>query len=535
MRQFFLFILFFTQFLNVSYSQTKTIDSLNYLIKSVKEDTTKLTILFKLIDSCDVNENLRYALPAIKITDKLLLNKKDSITKIKILEDRLKAVNAIISYYKTKESKNSSKIIEEYNKHFEICKQNNNVIGMTKTLSYIADYYNMSGELIKQLNSLKKGDSICKALNYKKGQARFILQLAFFYSETGDTNLALNYSKKSELLENEIGDTTRITRGYFLRGQFYLSLNKPDLALTNYLEAERRYKLVNDTNELIDIYYSLGNLYKVKSDHINAIKYFNTCKDLAKKINNLLAIASSNIGIGDVFLSQKKYGEAILLHKDALSFCKEKKLEQLIFSAATHLANTYYEIKDFKSVKPIAYEALRLAYEGQYATELLNSEKLVYKTDSALGNYREAFVHFQKYLFFNNKLNAEQIRKVSSQEKFKNELNEQKLKNKADQDKKDAINEEEKQKQNIIIYSISFGLILVLLLIAFILRGYRQKQRSNKELIHKNEIIEEQKRSVEEKQKDIIDSITYARRIQRSLLANEKYIDKTLKRMKDDK
>jgi len=36
---------------------------------------------------------------------------------------------------------------------------------------------------------------------------------------------------------------------------------------------------------------------------------------------------------------------------------------------------------------------------------------------------------------------------------------------------------------------------------------------------------------VEEHQKEIIDSITYARRIQRSLLPTEKYIDKNLNRL----
>ena len=45
--------------------------------------------------------------------------------------------------------------------------------------------------------------------------------------------------------------------------------------------------------------------------------------------------------------------------------------------------------------------------------------------------------------------------------------------------------------------------------------------------------IENQKQKVEAKQKEIIDSIKYAKRIQVSLLPTEKYIDKTLKRLND--
>ena len=47
-----------------------------------------------------------------------------------------------------------------------------------------------------------------------------------------------------------------------------------------------------------------------------------------------------------------------------------------------------------------------------------------------------------------------------------------------------------------------------------------------------NLIISEQKKLVEEKQKDILDSIHYAKRIQQSLLPTEKYIQHSLKRLK---
>ncbi len=47
--------------------------------------------------------------------------------------------------------------------------------------------------------------------------------------------------------------------------------------------------------------------------------------------------------------------------------------------------------------------------------------------------------------------------------------------------------------------------------------------------------INQQKKIIEEKNKDILDSIRYARRIQNALLPSEKYIDKELKRNKKGK
>jgi len=53
-------------------------------------------------------------------------------------------------------------------------------------------------------------------------------------------------------------------------------------------------------------------------------------------------------------------------------------------------------------------------------------------------------------------------------------------------------------------------------------------------LLIKNENIAEQKHEVEEKQKEILDSIRYAKRIQVSLLASEKYIHKSIEKLKGD-
>jgi hypothetical protein len=60
-------------------------------------------------------------------------------------------------------------------------------------------------------------------------------------------------------------------------------------------------------------------------------------------------------------------------------------------------------------------------------------------------------------------------------------------------------------------------------------------QKFKKEVVFRKEAEDKLKTShqeLEEKQKEIIDSITYARRIQKSLLPTEKYIEQSLKRLK---
>jgi hypothetical protein len=82
------------------------------------------------------------------------------------------------------------------------------------------------------------------------------------------------------------------------------------------------------------------------------------------------------------------------------------------------------------------------------------------------------------------------------------------------------------KKREKLLYLIFIILLVVILMIVSYI--FVLKRKSEKLLKAKN-------KEIEEKQKDIIDSITYARRIQRSLLPTEKYIDRCITRLQDKK
>ena len=77
-----------------------------------------------------------------------------------------------------------------------------------------------------------------------------------------------------------------------------------------------------------------------------------------------------------------------------------------------------------------------------------------------------------------------------------------------------TIADEKSRKQYIITWSVVVGLLLVIIFSLFVFQSLKTTRS--------------QKIIIEEKQKDIIDSIRYAKRIQTSLLPTEKYIDKIL-------
>lgn len=90
------------------------------------------------------------------------------------------------------------------------------------------------------------------------------------------------------------------------------------------------------------------------------------------------------------------------------------------------------------------------------------------------------------------------------------------------------IQEAELEKQKTVRNSFIAGFTLVLGMSMFVFRSYREKQRSNILLEKQKVEIEVQKDLLEEKNKEVVDSITYAKRIQKALLASEKLLNENL-------
>ncbi|MBK9285602.1 MAG: hypothetical protein IPM51_14975 [Sphingobacteriaceae bacterium] len=163
--------------------------------------------------------------------------------------------------------------------------------------------------------------------------------------------------------------------------------------------------------------------------------------------------------------------------------------DQNLSSVLLTLENIKYEVKNA---------------ETQVLTELVNS----YKSNSnnlAL-----------KVAELGTKLETEKKQREIEQLKSERELNALSI---------TAKNIEIESQNHIIILFVS-GLLLCGVLIFFTIRSNLLRKKIYLEL-------QEQKREIEEKQKEILDSINYAQRIQRSHLPTDKYINNKINKLKD--
>jgi len=256
--------------------------------------------------------------------------------------------------------------------------------------------------------------------------------------------------------------------------------------------------------------YNLADLYS-KIQGKSVLMVAEKLKDYKK---SMISFVEAN-GHISLIINKQKLQESNLIVKDKLyaaATVKEGEWKS-IFDKMESLANSgSSEVSVNKSdLKKILGDYKSLEEEKKAKEELIKSmeDTLVAKSqilDAKMAEY-------------------EQVSLRIKEQKEEMELLDQEMKVKSAQIKaSEGIISEQENVITIIAVLSAVGVILLL----FSLRSNNQRRKANKLLSQQKAEVEKQKHLVDEKQKEILDSINYAKRIQTALMANSKMMSDNL-------
>jgi tetratricopeptide (TPR) repeat protein len=249
-------------------------------------------------------------------------------------------------------------------------------------------------------------------------------------------------------------------------------------------------------------------------------------------------LARTYLSMGWALQAAGRLDEATPYQEKAIAFFNEVGDKNGIIDSYNNIANGFFIKKDYKKAVVPLEKALLLSKElGQ-----LPSLKMCYSNLAdcygEAGDFKQAYKYYRLYTTLNDSLlgveNNKAIAEMNARYESEKKDKEIKLLNK---DK--VIQQTEIEKQQAQRNMFIAGSVFLLLLTGFVYRGYRQKRKANT-IISKQKaeveaqklVVEQQRDLINEKQKEIIDSIKYAKRIQNSLITNDSYIDKKLKMLR---
>lgn len=504
-------------------------DSIFNTIRLTKNDTLRADLYFQYFEMCSSKEVIAYAPLVIAQMDSLLAQTNVLPLLRNAYLNRKAMAKRFIFYYHHQAEPGSQKGMKELEEAIDIYKRTNNGIHLNQAYIEKANVYAKQGKLFEQLQVLKDGLKYAESKQFKKGISKFYMQLQLFYAGIGDTAQTLGYINRSLALEKEFADPTRLARGYYLAGLTYSKMRKHQKAIKYFLASVEAYK-TNTTapqEQVAQTYMNLGDEYLAINEYDKGLDAYSQLHDMANSTDDVAAIFMATLKKGKALSLKGEFAKALSMHNDLLKMVTETGEGSTSPGGMVliELAQDHYRHRDHKTAMGYIHKALDIVEKDGALTEIYTLETLAYKIDSAGNDLPHAYKHFYNATILKEKLNKDELLKQGAREKFQSELEMQQLAFKAEQEKKDAEARNEKRRNMIIL---TFGIVVLLLISGFLFFVFRslritKKQKATIEL-QKNE-TEQQKHLIEEKQKEIVDSITYAKRLQQAILPPQEFVN----------
>lgn len=408
-------------------------------------------------------------------------------------------------------------------------------------------------------------------LNFKKGIVGAYGNMGNAYYEQGDYPTALDYYFKTLKVAEELGDKKIIVRWLGNIGVVLSRQGNYPQALDYYFKALRISESLNDKKGIASACNNIGIIYKYKNNYVKALNYFSTALKISEQLDDKMGIANNLGNIGIIYDNQKQYNRALEHFFKSLAFAEELGAKRIIASNYDNIGSVYTTQKKYDAALEYYFKALKIDEElgnkngiaiklgnigslytstKKYplaedylkrslaiAEEIGNLEDVKVANDYLselyllLGKYQKSMEHYKRAVvakdsIFNEQKNTEIIQKEMAYELAKKEMA-----TKASNDRLILEQETEKKKQQVILWSVLAGLLLVLVFTGFVFRSLKITEKQKKlieiqkeKVEHQNEEIIKQKELVEDKNKEITnqrdtlsENLKYTQKLQQTL------------------
>jgi serine phosphatase RsbU (regulator of sigma subunit)/tetratricopeptide (TPR) repeat protein len=397
-------------------------------------------------------------------------------------------------------------------------------------------YFNT--DLNKSLESAKSALSSAKTSKNVSDEATAHINLGLANSKLAQYEEAITNFQASLAIHETHSSETGIGYNYIQIGLCYGQLKKSATAMSYFDKAFLVYDGLNDSKGMSHALVSVGEEHFTNGDYKKAIAVYKKAITHDEKTNDKLAMAHTYNMIGSSYSNFGNYELAKSTLVKALALAKESNQSVLTNNIQRNLDVVEGNLRSYQESKSEFQKTEEAKKEEKIQDLEVRSSQLEEKTSDFLSKIA-TLDEENKIIALLAKVNEDALK----QEKMLKEQKAQELElQKKESLIKEAASRAEIEKKNAITIGLIFGLIFLAAIAFLILNRYQQKRKANLQLARQNqeiteqkeeissqkERLEEQKSQLERTNRQITDSIDYAKRIQNALLSSRTKISTLL-------
>jgi len=407
-------------------------------------------------------------------------------------------------------------------------KNQQNDTSKVKTLNILSEKLWLNSQYDTSMICANDAQVLAEKLDFKNGLAGALGNKGVIYWYKGNYAQSLECYFKALPINQKIGNKLNIIANLGNIGLVYQYQENDAKALEYYLKALSLAQQLGDKERIATNMSNIGSIYYNEKKDSQAMEYYSKGMVLYQEIGDKQGIAINLMNIGGIYDDQRNIPKALENMLNALPIYRQVGDANGIAGDFSNIGSLYTIQRNYVKAKTYFDSALMLAQKIGDINDIVRIYNHLSTFDSATGNYKMEVEDYKKFIVYKDSLLNEATNKRILQAQMNYVFDRKTDSAKAAQDKLNLIAAKESQHQKMLLNSFIGGFVLLLILVFFIFRGYRQKQKANIAITKQKKEIEIQKSIVDEKNKEVQDSILYAKRLQDAILPPLNLIKKNL-------
>jgi signal transduction histidine kinase len=396
----------------------------------------------------------------------IILNNK--IVTAKSQEAKVDAINELGLYWY---NHNYDSATYYFKKAYSISKKIKYNKGLFEYALSMGDVYSYQGKPEENKKLMLEALKLAKAIKDKHREALFTANLGGAYANCDEFEQAIQYYQESIKLFEANNEPDYVRKLNYGTGFCFYNSDNFNKSIEY---GNRGYLLAQKANDSVIMCLStalIGKSYCAKEEFQMAKPYVEKALLLANKLKIDVEINDAQLYISQILFSENKINEAIYWGAKSLAFYEKTGNVYDRVNCLAHLSKCY--LKHGEKTK--ALKSIQKAVSFNSKTQRLYVYQILSEVNFELGNYKDAYLYFEKRNVIRDSINASKLQFNMQQldAKFKS----------AEKDNDILLLEKQQTKQKTFIYSLS-AIALGLLLFSFLLyRNYSARRKISEQEI----------------------------------------------------
>jgi len=361
-----------------------------------------------------------------------------------------------------------------------------------------------------------------------KIKANALNNIGYVFDNRGRISKALEYYLKGLKIREAIDDKSGIAESLNNVGALYKIQGNNEKALGYYSRCLDLWKKTGNDNGVALVLSNIGKIYSDKSNWNKAIEYHTQSLKIYETTGDKKGIADLYNKIGLIYSNLKRLDKALEYYNKSLKIRKEIGDKEGVAISLYFIAKAEFDENRISNAEKTAMKSFNLSKELGFPARIKGAADLLYKINIKQNDWESAFKMYMLYIQMRDSISNEEIRKEALKGQLQYEYEKKESEVKAEQDRKAVLVAAERKRQLLFLWLVAAVALAVAIIAGVIYRSLRVTRKQKQVIETQKTEVEKQKHLIEGKQKEILDSIRYAKYLQDAILPPQTLVTRYL-------